>query len=254
MEEQLSSEKSVNNLSLKNFFELITKNIVLLLIVTLICSAAGLIFGRFVIKTTYSSTATIAIKIDSLSSDSENVQSEYNNFQYATKLTKACSLFMSSDNVANDAASELKTKGINISSYDIIDNLSFTIVENSLFFNIKFASTNQNAQIILEQIIESAIKVSADTQQDGTKTYGILANRFYESSSSRGIQNNSSSKTVKYFLIAFLIGLILSILIILIKYLFDDTYRSKEQFEKETGVSVLAYIVDLETSGQKSKK
>ena len=50
-------------------------------------------------------------------------------------------------------------------------------------------------------------------------------------------------------LISFLIGLVLSFIIILIKYLTDDTFTSKESFEEVTGINVLSIIGEVTASG-----
>ena len=50
-------------------------------------------------------------------------------------------------------------------------------------------------------------------------------------------------------LISFLIGLVLSFIIIWIKYLTDDTFTSKESFEEVTGINVLSIIGEVTASG-----
>ena len=88
-------------ISLVELFSVLKKNLVLILVVTVVFTALGAIFGKFVKKPVYSATATAIIQVD----DSQT--SEYNAFVYAQYLVNSVSEFIISDSVTKEVAKEL---------------------------------------------------------------------------------------------------------------------------------------------------
>ena len=67
-------------------------------------------------------------------------------------------------------------------------------------------------------------------------------------------ENPVSPNTKMNVLMGFVLGLILSIAVVIIRFMLDDTIKVQEDVEKYLGLSVLGMIPELETGDQKKKK
>lgn len=55
-------------------------------------------------------------------------------------------------------------------------------------------------------------------------------------------------------LIGFMLGFVIAIAVIIIRFMLDDTIKAQEDVEKYLGLSVLGLIPELETTDSKKKK
>lgn len=100
--DQNNTQNMTNDgISLVELFSVLKKNLVLILVITVVFTALGAVFGKFVKKPVYSATATAIIQVD----DSQT--SEYNAFVYAQYLVNSVSEFIISDSVTKEVAKEL---------------------------------------------------------------------------------------------------------------------------------------------------
>lgn len=99
-----NSQNSNEGISFLELFSLVKKNLVLILVVTVLFTACGAIYGNFVKKPVYSTTATAVIQVDNSS------LSEYNAFVYAQYLVNSMAEFIVSDNVTKEVAKTYKNQ------------------------------------------------------------------------------------------------------------------------------------------------
>ena len=63
--------------------------------------------------------------------------------------------------------------------------------------------------------------------------------------SSTGVYVSSDMSSRKILIIAALIGFVVACIVVYIKYISDNTVKSKEQLEKMVGANVIAFIDDI---------
>ncbi len=63
---------------------------------------------------------------------------------------------------------------------------------------------------------------------------------------------NSGSKMI--VVLAVIIGIIVAVLVVLFRYLLDDTLKTKEELERATGTQVFAFLGDMNASEEDKGK
>ncbi len=96
-----SQELRNEGISFVELFNLVKKNIILIIIITFIATVIGGVYGAFIKKPVYSANATAVIQVDN-----KEIQ-EYNAFVYAQYLVNTMSEFIVSDSVIIEVGKEL---------------------------------------------------------------------------------------------------------------------------------------------------
>ncbi len=100
--DQNNTQNVINEgVSFVELFSVLKKNIVLILVITVVFTAIGAVYGKFVKKPVYSATATAIIQVD------DSKITEYNAFVYAQYLVNSVSEFIVSDSVTKEVAKAL---------------------------------------------------------------------------------------------------------------------------------------------------
>ena len=116
--------------------------------------------------------------------------------------------------------------------------------ESDTVVNFKLWVTDLNSTTAREKarIFALAADVALNRKVDfGTATAGIIE----LNNSSSGVSVAADVPTNRIIIIAAFIGFMISLALIYILYLLDNTVKAKEQLEKMTGASVVAYIDDV---------
>ena len=121
----------------------------MILVVTVLFTARGAIYGKFVKKPVYSVTATAVIQVDNSS------LSEYNAFVYAQYLVNSMAEFIVSDNVTKEVAKVLIDE-----KYEI----THTKIENKIVHY-----SNKEQKEISEQNYQKMLTSKANSVKSGTK-------------------------------------------------------------------------------------
>lgn len=96
-----SQELRNDGISFVELFNLLKKNILLIIVITFIATVIGGVYGAFIKKPVYSATSTAVIQVDN-----KEIQ-EYNAFVYAQYLVNTMSEFIVSDSVIIEVGKEL---------------------------------------------------------------------------------------------------------------------------------------------------
>ena len=247
-------EKSV---TLKDLLFIIKKNIWMILIITFLTTAAAAVYGLGFKPITYKASATALVDNNNASSGGGS-SSEYQNYILSTYLMNTFKDFVVSDLVLKDTVETLKTEKPdrfkNLTLNTIKANLSVSVsTSNSLILTTTFKYKNgEDAVDIVNQVLASTVKIVNEKDEHGEYKMKVLAESFVIIDSAE-IGNVTSSRGASVvILIGFFGGFVLAFVIGLIKYLADDTYTSKEEFEAAFDVNVLSLLVDV--SGNKDEK
>ncbi len=252
---ETKEQSSAGELSLQSIVEACKRHIVFIVAITLLVTVLGAIVGRFFIKTKYTSSANLIV-------DFETTSSAYQDYSFAVVLTNTISDFMKSGVVISDACEKLEEKGISVSGSQMASSLTITTSDKSVMVKLSYSSTSEYAQEILMQLIDSSISIadSYKLDEEGNVVtengkpvymYSNLSNKIKVMTYPGKASNDKRSKTIKYTLIFFVIGLVLSVGAVVLRMLFNDTYRSKEEVEEELGIDVLALLEDITEDKEK---
>ncbi len=231
-------------ISLNDLIFLIKKNFIMVFIITFIFTLGGAIYGLNFKKITYTSTATAMVLVG----DNSGGSGAYQEMLTAQYMINSFKDYINSNLVAKDVINSDECSKYELSIRDVQDNLTVsTQTTNSLVLTLKYKSDNKEEAIeVLNQILDSTEFLS--NQQDKLKDTFIIIDKAEE------ISTIASRGAAIVIIICFVLGAALSFGIVLIKFLLDDTYTSKEAIEKAYNINVIASLpnlADMENGGAK---
>ena len=198
----IEEEKGI---SLGDIFFLIKKYFLLILIITVICTIAGAVYGLKFKKITYTAKAEAIVMANS-STSAPTASSNYQEYVMSTYLINTFNTFIVSNKVVRAVAEDL-SEGLeayktnnpdavlpenyktlsneeNIGSMikKIQDNATISTSTNSLIITIKFKSSNEALSIVVTNLLVEKTKEIADAYEevDSKKVYDyeMLAGNF----------------------------------------------------------------------------
>ena len=217
----------------------------------------------------YQSSGTMLVSYES--DKSTSITTDYNFSNYITNTYVA---FIKEDAVLSKAAADLNTK---VEANEIKRPMKFTVGKlksklsvsaSSLILKVSYsASDPDDAKTIVDTIIGAA-QYTADlpkTDDDGNIIYKKDANGNQTTEPEakyRFLNGNLTpvsvakrgylvSHTLRYAAIGFAAGVVLAFLYVLLRELFDNTFKSSEEIERLLGVPVLAGIPDYHFDDEK---
>lgn len=220
-------------ISLSEIFKAIKKRWIMIVAITLTATIISGVISFFVIDPVYEASTKVFVGKEE-SEDATYNNSDINMYQqllqtYAQAI-KTKDLVGRAINGLN--YSELETK-------DILEELTVNPITSTQILEIKYKSKNPNeAKDVLKNITDEFIITAKDLVPNGNVRV-IEEVELPEEPVSPNKKINIA--------IAFLLGFMVSIgLVFLLEYL-DNTYKNKEQLEKELGIPVLGAIPDVES-------
>lgn len=278
-------ETEVQNegVSFGEIFFVLKKNWLIIAIIIVVFVFGGIGYGLFINNPTYSSKTTAIIQAD------KSASTEASDYNYATYLVKSFPDMIKSDIVTNEIAEEVlelrytketSTSGVTTykakngsvtyteaqyakliknKSQSIQKGIAITNTANSLILNITYSTKIpdgyteeeiiKEVELISDLLVSKTQEVYGEKDSDDKYVYPYFADKMVrltyasDATKSRGL--------TKITLISLLIGIIISVGFVLIKYFADDTLTSKEELERITGVNLLAFIEKSESRRSK---
>ena len=154
-----------------------------------------------------------------------------------------------------------ETRG-EIPGYEVTDEL-INKYRGAWFTSGKVKTSYSSSKKDTEMVINFSLSVSdfnGETARDMACIYALAADvslnqvlAFGDATagltelwdSSRDVGYSSNANTKKPVIIAFVLGLIVSVAVVYLIYLADNTVKSKQQLEQRSGANVIAYIEDV---------
>ncbi len=243
MENNVKNELN-DGISFVDILMMIKKEILFLIVITLVIGIAGAVYGYKYTKPVYraQSDALVVVGINS----SSNTDFDYS---YSLNLVQTFKEFMTTDRVMILASQKLSEKyEMQVSPATIKSSVTVVNEQYSLLIRISAVSTisKEFAIDMANILIYSTIEIADEelVTSDGVKP---LANKLIVNS--LATTASMSSKAFSTTVIAFLIGIVLGVVIIIIKYTINDTYTSKEEFENQVDNNVLVMIPNYKDEG-----
>ncbi|MDD7756240.1 MAG: Wzz/FepE/Etk N-terminal domain-containing protein [Clostridiales bacterium] len=214
-------------ISISEIIDAVKKRWKIIALTTVLATLVSGIFSFFVISPTYEASTKVFIGKEESSMESYN----YNDITMYQKLLKTYSELIKTKDLINRAITnskyELKVK-------EVLDDVSVTIIADTQMIQIAYRSTSPNiAKNMLENITNEFIVTAQELVPNGNV-------RILESVE---LPKNPVAPNKKMNIaIAFTLGMMVGFgIVFLLEYL-DNTYKNKEQLEKDLDIPVLGVI------------
>ena len=218
-------------ISISEIFEALKKRWILIVSITLVATLISGVLSFFIIKPTYEASTKVFIGKE------ENNQEGYstNDIQMYQKLLQTYAETIKTNEVIQAA---INNTNADLSVKDIKDSLTVTPISDTQILQIKYQNKNpKEAKEILSNITNEFIILAKELVPNGNVRV-IEAVQLPE--------NPVAPNKTMNVAIAFLLGLMVSVgLVFLMEYL-DNTFKSKENLEKELGIPVIGLIPSFE--------
>ena len=218
-------------ISISEIFEALKKRWILIVSITLVATLISGVLSFFVIKPTYETSTKVFIGKEESNQEGYNT----NDIQMYQKLLQTYAETIKTNEVVQAA---INSTNADLSVKDVKDSLTVTPIADTQILQIKYKNNDPEvAKSILENI---------------TNEFVILAKELVPNGNVRVIEavqlpeNPVAPNKKMNVAIAFLLGLMVSVgLVFLIEYL-DNTFKSKEELERELDIPVVGIIPEVE--------
>lgn len=218
-------------ISIEEIFEALKKRWKMIALITIVATVISGVFSFFIIDPVYEASTKLFVGKE------ENSEEVYNSNDIAMyqKLLKTYSETIKTRDLLTSA---IKDSKYDLEVEDVSSALTVVPVADTQILQIKYQSKDpKEAEIVLKSISNNFIKTAKELVPNGN-VRTIEAVEMPEKPVSPNKKMNIA--------IAFLLGLMVSVgLVFLLEYL-DNTYKTKEQLEKELELPVLGVIPTLE--------
>lgn len=236
---------------------IIRANIFLIVAIIVIATIVGVVYST-TRKTTYTATRSMIVICKNVSDENDN--NIYNDLTATSRMIPTIAEYCKQEVVLSLAqeiygksnSGEIKKSGVKV-SYDESGNnyflyISYTDVEPDLA-RAKVMAVSEAEKEIVETVDAKGNPVyvrmmttltfvdTIDTAEDLQKILCVM---------------NSGSKMI--VVLAVIIGIIVAVLVVLFRYLLDDTLKTKEELERATGTQVFAFLGDMNASEEDKGK
>ena len=220
-------------ISISEVFEAIKKRWTIIVAITLTATIISGIISFFVIDPVYEASTKVFVGKEENDNAAYN-SSEINMYQ---QLLQTYAQAIKTKDLVNRAISGLKYDGLE--ARNVVESLTVNPISNTQILQIKYQSKDPNeAKDVLKSVTDEFIVTAKELVPNGNV-------RIIEEVELP--QNPVSPNKKMNIAIAFLLGLMVSVgLVFLLEYL-DNTYKNKDQLEKELGIPVLGAIPDIES-------
>ena len=225
-------------ISISEIFEALKKRWILIVSITLVATLISGILSFFVIKPTYEASTKVFVGKEESSLEGYNT----NDIQMYQKLLQTYAETIKTNEVIQAA---INNTNADLSVKDVKDSLTVTPIADTQILQIKYKNNDPEvAKSILENITNEFVILSKELVPNGNVRV-IEAVQLPEDPVAPNKKMNIA--------IAFLLGLMVSVgLVFLLEYL-DNTFKNKENLERELNIPVLGVIpvVNEEWEGNK---
>ena len=213
--------------------KLVRKNVVLMILITVLCTLLFAAYSIAFVKPTYTATSSVILRMSSQEGGADT------DVSLAQRYLPTIADIVVSPAVINKAHEIYKTK--NPDSADKINATSISVEygERSLIFAISYNDTTAKGA---EEKTMIVIQAATDHMQDGV----LNVEHISLIPTDNEIHAVEKSGTFKYIASGFAIGVVVAFVVVVLKYALDTTVTDRREFEEVTGVDVLSTIAKNE--------
>ena len=214
-------------------FRILYKNLIFIILLTILCGLLGAGYGIMKDKTVYKASCSAVFRASI--SGSQSAASDASNTVSLGKIyIPMVEDAIKSPAFMERANEELKEKEGFENETVSTGAITLSFKEESLIFSISYSDFNESsAREKLQTVVDVAKIMLADYLP--ARDVSIIA-------TSRHINVTSSRNFAKYVTIAVVIGVAIGVVLSVLRYTLDSAVRDKGEIEEMTGVSVIASI------------
>lgn len=214
-------------ISISEIFEALKKRWILIVSITLVATLISGVLSFFVIKPTYETSTKVFIGKEESNQEGYNT----NDIQMYQKLLQTYAETIKTNEVIQAA---INNTNADLSIKDVKDSLTVTPISDTQILQIKYKNNDPEvARSIIENITNEFVILSKELVPNGNVRV-IEAVQLPEDPVAPNKKMNIA--------IAFLLGLMVSVgLVFLLEYL-DNTFKTKENLERELSIPVVGLI------------
>lgn len=205
------------------------KKLWIILIVTVIFAVVGHVISQTMTVPQYKSHSRIYVYQKPAENDEASV--DYNGIVIASQLANDCEVLITGINVTQEVVDQL---GLSVSPSYISDRITVSSEKNTRIIQIEYTDTDpQRAAAILNTILEVA------TVQIKTIVNADVVSIVYEAQVPAAPMATTVDRDT---ILAAAIGALLSIGVLVIVFLMDDTIRNEDDVDRYLGLSTLSAV------------
>jgi capsular polysaccharide biosynthesis protein len=234
LEEKHLNQKNENNesIDLREVLFILKKHWKLLIIVPIVCAVSALLISKYIITPKYEADATLIVNP---AQNAQNTTITYDQVTTAQELVGTYSIILKSDTVLDQ----------------VIQNLNLDTTAKKLVKNISVSGVNQTEVIDLS-VKDTDPQEASDIANEITKVAPDIIIKTVKAGSVEIISPAKSSdipvspNIPLYTAIAFIIGIVISVLFSFAIELLDNSFSSEEDVKKYLELAVIGIIPSVE--------
>lgn len=222
-------------------------------IIIVACTIVGGVSSLILAKPTYTAKASIILQYET---SSETVGDMRNAAYYGQQLVPTISDLLNSNSVYLDVKNSNKEHV----ETNYRKNLKVSSSSDSLVLTISYSTKSGKIYAVetINQVLDSLQNIVNSKDGEGKPRYKLLCGNIavldqpsFENDVYNGV--SVSNNKIVYVLVGFALGLIIAVVYLVVRFLIDNTIRTRQELESITGFKAIALIEDIAISKKKVK-
>ncbi len=227
-------------IDLRDIFAILINKLAIIVLAAVLGAAVAFTFTKFLISPVYQARTQVLVKSTSLTTTD---QIKVSDLQSSNYLTKDYMILIKSNPVLDKVIADL---GLDMSSSALAGKIHVSSQTDTRILTI---AVNDKDPIMAKKIADAVREASK------TRIHEVMGMETVENVDEAILPESPISPNTKMnTLIGFMLGFVIAIAVIIIRFMLDDTIKAQEDVEKYLGLSVLGLIPELETTDSKKKK
>ena len=231
--DEVKEQKSEKEIDLRFLFEILKKNIIPLVLVTVIVGAMSFFGSMLFIPKQYEADAMLIV--NNKQTDNQGVGS--GEIIAAQNLAEVYSIIIKSDTVLQQVIDDLK---LNMTYEQLYKAISVSSVDSTQVISVKMRSTDADfAKKIIADVVKVAPPIIADKVEAGS----------VKVISEARISNNGnpvSPNLTKNAMFGAVIGFVITLAVVFIKAFFRNTLKTENDITNTLGIPLLGIIPEID--------
>jgi len=226
-------------IDLLEIFRLLKKNLLVILAVAILFAVVGYLISAFALTPKYEASATLIVNSRE---DQATTQVPITNDQLtsATKLVDTYAVILTSDTVLNETISNLD---LDMTYDQLVEKVRIESVNSTQVMKITVKDTDpERARAIAADIVEQAPEIIIQTVKAGSVE--II-------SQAKANEIPVSPSKMKNTALAGILGVVLSVGIIVLKFLLNNKFMTDDDITNKLGLTVLGVIPQIDMKGER---
>lgn len=232
-------KEEYETIDLLEILRLLKKDLLVILAVTILLAVAGYLISTFAMTPQYEASATLIVNSRE---DQAAAQAPITNDQLtsATKLVDTYAVILTSDTVLDKTISNLN---LNMSYNDLVERVRIESVNSTQVMKITVKDTDsERARAIAADIVEQAPEIIIQTVKAGSVE--II-------SQAKAEPEPVSPSKAKNTVLAGMLGLVISVGIVILRYLLNNKFMTDDDITNKLGLTVLGVIPQIDMKGER---